>query len=314
MKKNQVYVALIILVVGASGWLGYKFFFKKKTSSNENVITAQSFSPNSCWVYHEYVYRVDFSDQSINSFLFVRDPDGTFPPSNSDSSGNHVIGNGFIIDSTGACSISETIARPWELSDNEQLPLKEIVEKWLDFKEGLQSKDYHITGQTVALFVVLNDPKNFIEYTVAGQVPGQKGYSMIYPSQKTLMKGIETRFPFSNNFSGNTSLTLQVLKTTFDENNAENPAAVTAIDSISVEKDNEGYLNNIKVLKGDEFFYEGSTVFNESGNYLGNLDFRDKKWKLVPVQSFVQNPPAYEVNYPQEIWEYDLNNRNWKKN
>lgn len=313
MKNKQVNIALIILVVVAAGWLGYKYVFNKK-SSKKKTISAQSFSPNSCWVYHEYVYRVDFSDESLQPFLFVREEDGTFSPSKADSPGNNITGNGFIIDSTGASAISETIATPWKLSEDEQAPLKEIVEEWLDLKDGLQSKEYHITGQTVALFVVLNDPKNFIEYTVADLVPGQQGYSMIYPSQKTLMKGIETGFQFSNNSSGNTFATLQVLKTTFDENNTEHPTAVTNIDSISAEKDNEGYLSNIKVMKGDEFFYEGSTVLNESGNYLGNLHFWDKKWKLIPVQSFVQNPPNYDVREPQVILEYDLNNRNWKKN
>ncbi len=314
MRKNQVYLIVIILAAGIAGWFGYKYFFDKKSSvSPRQTVSVQSFSSNSCWVYHEYVYRVNFSDQSLSSFLFIRDADGTFSPSKSDSSGNHIIGNGFIIDSTGACATTEKITNPWVLSVEEQKPLRELVDAWLEMKEGLVNRDYSITGQTVALFVVLHNPENFIEYTISSPVPGQLGYSLIYPFQKTLFKGIVSSLAFSNKELDNDASVFQVLKTTFDENNSENPVAKTTIDSFSAIKNMDGNLSDIKVITGDEFFYEGSAMFDEYGRILGNLHYQDNKWKLISILSFIQNPPTYQTNEPQEEWEYDLNAMAWKR-
>lgn len=313
MKKNQIYIIVIIIVAAAGSWFGYKYLFNKKTSGSSEQKSVQSFSSNSSWVYHEYVYRVDFSDQSLKSFLFIRNADGTFSPSNADSSGNHIIGNGFIIDSTGACATTEKITTPWELSDDEQKPLRELVDAWLDMKEDLVNKDYHITGQTVALFVILNDPKEFIEYTVSSPVPGQQGYSLIYPFQKTLFSGIKSPIEFSADPDKSDTSIFQILKTTFEENNAENPLTKTGIDSISVTRSKDGFLENIKVFSGDEFFYEGAAVFDQSARLLGNLHYENKKWALIPIQSFIQNPPTYPENEIQEKWEYDLNGLAWKR-
>lgn len=314
MRKNQVYLFVIILAAGIAGWFGYKYFFYKKSSvSFGQPVSVQSFYSHSCWVYHEYVYRVNFSDQSLSPFLFIRDADGTFSPSKADSSGNHIIGNGFIIDSTGACATTEKITNPWVLSVEEQKPLRELVDAWLEMKDGLVNRDYSITGQTVALFVVLNNPENFIEYTISSPVPGQLGYSLIYPFQKTLFKGIVSSLAFSNNEFGNEASVFQVLKTTFDENNSASPVAKTTIDSISAIKNTDRNLSEIKVITGDEFFYEGSAVFDEYGRILGNLHYQDKKWKLISILSFIQNPPTYQTNEPQEEWQYDSNVRGWKR-
>jgi hypothetical protein len=314
MKKNLLYIIVIIIVAAVGGWYGYKYFFDKKSSSfSGQAVSVKSFSSNSCWVYHEYVYRVNFNDQSLRPFLFIRDADGTFSPSKADSSGNHIIGNGFIIDSTGACATTEKISNPWMLSVEEQKPLRALVDAWLEMKEDLVNKDYSITGQTVALFIVLNNPENFIEYTISSPVPGQLGYRLIYPFQKTLFKGIVSSLAFSSNESGSGASVFQVLKTTFDENNSENPVAKTTIDSISAIKNKDGNLSDIKAITGDEFFYEGSAMFDEYGRISGNLHYQEKKWKLISILSFIQNPPTYQTNEPQEEWQYDSNTRVWKR-
>ncbi|MDB5231788.1 MAG: hypothetical protein JWN76_2593 [Chitinophagaceae bacterium] len=302
-------------MIAGAGWFGYRFFSNKKhTGASGEIISAASFSANSCWVYHEYVYRVDFTDKSQPSFLFVRNADGTFSPSNADSAVNHIIGNGFIIDSTGACATSEKMAAPWELSDEEKEPLNDMMAAWLDLKQGLSGKEYKITGQTVALFVVLNDPKDFIEYNVSALVPGQKGYSLIYPSQKLLVKGLEAATSFSDNNSSGGLQTFEIIKTTFDKTDKEKPMALTSIDSITATVDNDGYFTKIQVIKGDEFFYEGSVVFDAQANCLGNLHYENNKWKLAPFTAFVQNPPAYTAIEPQQTWVYNLASQVWKKN
>lgn len=314
MEKNKIIVlALIVALAGAGWWFGYRYFFKKE----ETVITVQkrSIQPvvsNSCWVYHEFVYRVDFSDDSLESFLFVRNNDGTFSPSEASKPGNEIIANGFIIDSTGACVITERTATPWMLSDDEQITLRELVDAWLNLKPEVYNRDYAITGQTVALFVVLNDPKDFIEYNLSAPLPGQDGYSIIYPFQKTLLSGINTAVEFSAQAINFDTSTLQVLKTSFDENN-KMPLAKTSIDSISATKNAEGFLENIKVFSGDEFFYEGATVFDEYGKLVGNLHYENNKWAITPILSFVQSPPTYTVNEVQEQWQFDTNIRGWKK-
>ena len=314
MKKNQLYIIIGVLVVGQAAWLGYKYFYAKKDSAvAQEQITAQAFTPNSCWIYHEYVYRVDFRDTSIHSFLFIRNADGTFSPSLADSSANHIIGNGFIIDSTGACATTEKLASPWTLSEEQQKPLKEMVDGWLDSQENLTDRDYHITGQTVALFVVLNNPKDFIDYKVSAAAPGQEGYSVIYPSQKTRLSGIQPGISFQAGLTASDAAVLQVLKTTFDENNTEDPIAKTTVDSIIATTGADGYLANIKVMKGDEFFYEGATVFDSAGKCLGNLCYNDKKWKLIQFASFVQNAPAYKDDEAAQQWEYDKISGTWRR-
>ena len=313
MKKNQLLIGLLALVAGTAIWFGYKYFFSKKESAvAKQEITPQSYSPNSCWIYHEYVYRVDFSDESIAPFLFIRNADGTFSPSIADSSANHVIGNGFIIDSTGACATTEKIAAPWMLSDAEQRPLKELVDAWLDSQENMLNKDYHITGQTVALFVVLNNPNEFIDYKAVAVAPGQDGYRLIYPEEKINLSGIQTGSDFQAALHASDTTVLQVLKTTFDENDPVNPTAKTSIDSIMARTNADGYLDNIKVMKGDEYFYEGAVVFNGEGKFLGNLCYKEKKWKLVPFASFVQNPPVYNSSETQQ-WLYDKSSGVWKR-
>jgi len=93
----------------------------------------------------------------------------------------------------------------------------------------------------------------------------------------------------------------------------KNPVVKVSIDSVTATRSIDGYLNNIHVLKGDEFFYEGSVAFDGRGQCLGNLHYADKKWKLIPFLSFVQNSPMYTPGEPQEEWEYDLSQASWKK-
>ena len=314
MKKNQVYIIIVFLFAAAAGWFGYRYFSKKEiTVSSIQKRSIQDFAASSCWVYHEFVYRVDFSDPALESFLFIRNEDGTFLPSEATKAGNHIISNGFIIDSTGACAITEKTATPWILTNDEQILLKELVDAWLDLKPEITNREYHITGQTVALFVVLNNPKDFIEYIVSDPVPGQQGYSLAYPFQKTLLSGIQAGIEFSALTADSDTSVFQILKTSFDEKDTENPLTKTSIDSISVTRSVDGYLENIKVFIGDEFFYEGASVFDQSARLLGNLHYENKKWALVPVTSFVQNPPTYAENEIQEKWEYDLNMLAWKR-
>ncbi len=315
MKKNHVYIIAIVLVAITGGWFAYKYFLKKDVvavASGEKK-AVQTFAPNSCWLYHEFVYRVDFSDDSLESFLFIRNADGSFSPSAADSAANHITGNGFIIDSTGACVITEKMANPWLLSDEEQIPLKELIDAWLESKTGLINKDYRISGQTVVLFAALNNPKDFIEYAISSPVPGQQGYSLVYPVKKTMLTGIRNDIAFSALTAGSDTAVLQILKSTFNENNPQNALIKTAIDSISVTRSADGFLENIKVLAGDEFFYEGSAAFDQNGRLLGNLRYENKKWALVPISSFVQNPPTYAENEIQEKWEYDNAGLAWKK-
>lgn len=314
MKKNQVYIIIVILFAAAAAWFGYRYFFKKEvTVSGIQKRSIQDFASNSCWVYHEFVYRVDFSDPALESFLFIRNEDGTFSPSEANREGNHIISNGFIIDSTGACVITEKTATPWILTDDEQILLKELVDAWLDLKPEITNRDYRITGQTVALFVVLNNPKEFIEYAVSAPVPGQQGYSLAYPFQKTLLTGIQPAIEFSALTADQDTSVLQILKTSFDENNTENPLTKTSVDSISATRSVDGYLENIKIFSGDDFFYEGSAVFDHAARLLGNLHYENKKWTLVPFTSFVQNPPTYAENEIQEKWAYDLATPAWKR-
>lgn len=311
MNKKQVYIIAAIIVIGIAGWFGYKYIFGKKSADKK--FSVQSFSPNSCWIYHEYVYRVDFSDPSLEPFFFVQDADGTFSPSSADSDGNHITGNGFIIDSAGTCVITDKMAMPWVLNPEEQQPLRDLVDQWLDLKNDYYlNKEYSITGQTVALFAVLKSPEDFIEYSLNSTLPGQNGYSFVYPVQKTFLKGVETGIKLPATTLADESV-FQVLKTTFDENNNSNPLAVTSIDSIHAEKTNDGYLDNIKIYKGDEFFFEGSIVFDATGMLIGSLHYDDKRWKLQPFQPFTNNLPIYDTNEPQEKWEYDQSSRSWNK-
>ncbi len=316
MKKNQLYIIIgSVVVLALAGWGLYKHFSKKTTtiSSTQAKLSAESFAKNSCWLYHEYVYRVDFGDTALKPFFFIRNSDGTFSPSQADSTANTITGNGFFIDSTGACMITEKMARPWVLSDEEQEPLNEMLNSWLAAKDEVINKGYHVTGQTVALFAVLNDYKNFIEYNVSAAVPGQEGYSIAYPVQKINLTGLNMVPAFSKLPVGSEASIYKILKTVLNNSNANNPVAQNIADSISAILDNTAHLDKITLFKGDGFFYEGSVVFDTSGNILGNLHYDNSKWKLVPMAAFIQNPPAYSLNEPQEGWAYDSTASAWNR-
>lgn len=311
MNKKHLYIAAAILVIGVAGWFAYKYTFGKKTSRHS--ISAQAFSANSCWIYHEYVYRVDFTDDSMGPFLFIRNEDGSFSPSAEESAGNSITGNGFLIDEEGGCVTTEKITTPWTLNEEEQKSLREVVDAWLEMKTDMYSRDYTITGQTVALFVVLNDPEQYIEYTALAPLPEQVGYGLLYPVEKTSFAGVNTTVSYQDKIEESSHMVLQVLKTTFDENAAERSSVKTSADSITAEKNAEGFLENIQVLKGDEFFNEGSIVFDGAGKCLGNLHYENNKWRLMSFRSIAENHRIYEDYTSKQSWEYDINRQGWIK-
>ena len=316
MKNKQLYIIIgSVVVLALVGWGLYKYVFNKKTtvSTTQTKLSAESFAKNSCWLYHEYVYRVDFSDTALPSLFFIRNSDGTFSPSQADSTANQITGNGFFIDSTGTCMITEHMARPWVLGNEEQQPLKEMINSCLAAKDELINKDYRVAGQTVALFAVLNNYKDFMEYNVSAAVPGQEGYSIAYPVQKINLSGLNTVPAFSKLPGGTDASVFKILKTVLNSSNANDPVAQTMADSISAVLDNSSHLDRMTLFKGDGFFYEGSVVFDTAGNLMGNLHYDNSKWKLVPVAAFIQNPPAYVPNEPQEGWAYDSTASCWNR-
>jgi hypothetical protein len=308
MKNKNLYIILSVLLLAAGVWAGYKYIFSKKTVSGKNSIFVRSYIPNACWVYHEYVYRVDFTDESIPAFLFVRNEDGTFSPSNEDEPANQVTGNGFIMDTTGAAIISDKIARPWELTVEEQQPLRDLIEEWFNLRPDNFDRNYHITGQTVVLFVVLNDPNDFIEYKTQQELPSQ----LSYPVENTRLSGIQPVLSFSDGMEDNKEKDFQVLKATFDEK-SENPVVQVRIDSIKATRNSEGIMNDIRVVSGDEYFNEGSLVFDKHSKLLGHLHYENEKWHLVTYSSIIQDPPVYENFEFKEQWKFDKQAMVWRK-
>ena len=68
MKKKQVYIlAASIVVLSLAAWGGYKYFYSKTTVSTQTKTGADQFVKNAAWLYHEYVYRVDFRDTSLRN-------------------------------------------------------------------------------------------------------------------------------------------------------------------------------------------------------------------------------------------------------
>lgn len=325
MKNKQLLSVFAILAIAALSWFGYKYFFRKK--SNESAaatsIPVSNFLHNSCWVYHDYVYRVDFKNfDEAGPFLFIRNIDGTFSPSKADSAVNNLTGNGFLIDSLGGCLLTENLAEPWILSDEEQQPLKEIIDDWLKQRfdnavelsggVGFAIPDYTITGQTVALFVVMNNPKEFVEYYVPARMPGQNNYRIAYPDKKIELRGISSDFSFSNGSLVSGEGYFQVLKATFDESNNELPVVKQFIDSVHT--DISGFtLTNLKAIKGDNFFNEGSMVFDTAGRIIGNLGFKKGEWSFYPLNTIFSATPVYSGNEPAEVWQFDINTSAWTR-
>jgi hypothetical protein len=312
MKNKNLYIILSVLLLAAGGWVAYKYIFSKRSGSGKNSISVQSYIPNACWIYHEYVYRVDFADPAIPPFLFVRGEDGIFSPSNEEEPGNQATGNGFLVDSTGAAIISKKVARPWELTEEEQQPLRDLIDEWLDLRPNTPDRNYYITGQTVVLFVVLNDPNDFIEYKTTQDLPGQLSYSVIYPVENTRLSGIQPVLSFSDGVEDNKETDFQVLKATFNEN-SEHPIVQVRIDSITATRNSEGRMDNIRVISGDEFFNEGSLVFDKHSKLAGHLHYENEKWHLVSYRSIIQDPPLYESYELKEQWEFDKQAMAWRK-
>lgn len=299
------------MIAAFAGWLGYYYFLKpdRYSAKAENY-----YFPNSCWIYHEYVYRVDFRDKNLKSFFFIRNNDGTFSPSRLDSSGNLVTGNGFIVDPGGACVTTRKMYQPWELSDGQSELLKDLIDKWLDMQEGPIDKTYKITGQTVALFVVLSNPKQLIEYTNYVNDPGVGQYGVIYPEKKINLRGIKTDYQHADKPAYGSSTTWRVLNTTFDENpDVDVPHTRTASNDITATLTQEGYLDNITVQKGDEYFSEGSSLFNSSGHWMGILHYQNKRWQLASTLFVTPVLRNYESNQIIEDWEYNQATSIWRR-
>lgn len=324
MNKKQGYALLIILIVAAAGWLVYTWFIKEKENQNASaeIKPVQQYLPNACWVYHEFVYRVDFSGlESTGPYFFVRNEDGTFSPSKADSAANNITGNGFLVDSAGACLITEKLAAPWSIDEKEKQLLKELIDEWLQIKYDADLENtngvaapkpgYSITGQTVAFFIIINDAKNYIEYNVSEQAPGQDGYRLAYPVRKIYLQGIGSSFTFSSVKANSRQLNMQILKSSFDENSPDNPVSKPLTDSIQSSLSEENFLDNLKILKGDDFFYEGSVLFDDKGNILGSMSYKNSKWLYHPVSALVTNTPAYSEYDPQERWMFDRLTGKW---
>ena len=309
MKQKQVIIiASAVVVLALAGWGGYKLF--SKTTTVRTVRTSiEPFAKHAAWVYHEYVYRVDFSDTALRPFLFVQNSDGTFSPSQADSSGNHIAGNGFIMDSTGALMLTDRLAQPWTLSATEEKPLREMVDSALAGFDFVKDRNYRITGQTVALFAVLNDPKDLIEYNIVPAAPGQDGYALAYPAEKISLAGMNVTPAFGAiPAAGNTIL--RIVKTVMDRGTAGSVAR-TVIDSVAADVDAAGYIGQLNAFKSDGFFNEGSVVFDSIGSFIGQLHYDNNKWKIVPVKSFVASPPVYADLNVKETWGYEDSLHMW---
>ena len=314
MKKKQVYIlAASVVVLALAAWGGYKYFYSKTTVTTQTKNNADQFVKNAAWLYHEYVYRVDFSDTALRPFFFVQNSDGTFSPSQADSSGNHISGNGFLADSTGALMMTDMMARPWVLSPEGERPLREMTDAWLAAQEFVTDKSYRVTGQTVVLFAVLNEAKDYIEYNVAPAAPGQEGYALAYPAEMINLSGLSQGMPVFSTLPPAGTAMLRIVKTVMNKNAAGESAATTLVDSVAADIDNAGYLGKLNAFRGDGFFYEGSVVFDTTGNFLGQLHYDNSKWKLMPVTGFVANPPSYTDTEIKETWGFDHSLNAWTR-
>ncbi|MBS4066521.1 MAG: hypothetical protein KGZ74_18310 [Chitinophagaceae bacterium] len=280
----------------------------------------QALHANTCWAYHEYVYKVSFDDpdQSFPDLFFVRDADGFFKPAKADSSANSITGNGFLVDSTGACLITEKFAEPWLLSKEEQQPLKELVDEWLEQKFqlevertagiGFAKPAYFISGQTVVMFTVLNTPNNYIEYTITASAPGQTGYRVAYPAYPMLFSGVREDIRFHTSIlNGYTSN----LKTANGILEAPQQRLKNDLNNITATFTIELALEDVSGSSTDQW-NEGAVILDAfTGSFYGLLTYSNNQWKYIPIHNAVKNKPEYKQQVTEK-WVYITVNKEWQ--
>jgi hypothetical protein len=313
--KYQIHIPVILIAAALTiGGHGCTFFSNKKTQSNKPV--ADDFISNTCWVYHEYVFKVEFVADTtfLPPLFFVRNEDGTFSPSKADSAGNHVTGNGFIIDSSGACMITDYLNEPWLLTEEERIPLIRLIKEWLSLQPGRENIAFDITGQTIALFVLLRKPQQYIEYTVSASSLPMNGGKLIYPVQRVLLKGMTSQFKFQPATVRNLDKkNYSILKAIFNEQVPESPEVIITQDSITATVNADGYLENIQTLKGDGLFAEGSALFDTDGNWAGILTYIHQKWRLLPALPSPGTSHDYDDVKIYQEWKFDGHNKTWQR-
>jgi len=80
----------------------------------------------------------------------------------------------------------------------------------------------------------------------------------------------------------------------------------------SVHTDISGFtLSNLKAIKGDSFFNEGSMVFDSAGRIIGNLGYKKGEWSFFQLSSIFSTTPVYSGNEQAEVWQFNINTSAW---
>ncbi len=309
MTKTKYIVSIISIFILLSSAALY-FFWKDHEEDKDSLRQANDLRANICFIDHAYIFSLKFDSYDLPIFEFVLDEEGTFSPYDSSANPSHFTGNGFLIDSLGACLISANLARPWESISETQFSMLKAIANEFRIKYNVPDLPFTISGQSLGIYLFVGNMKDFIEYAPDTSVARSgEANSIIFPVESILLSGLG-KFNIGGSLNAGEENDVFILNMNPHQIDSVEVEMKTTSVKASIQYVEGGSEHEIDFMDVDSIINEGAAVINSEGQYIGPLQFEKGKWHLrtIPDQTYDGRGSSEE---PSQIWEHS--NSGWTK-
>jgi hypothetical protein len=280
--------------------------WNKRNSGKEALASADSFRSNICWVDHAYIFSIKFQTNDLPVFEFIKDENGKFIPYDDEKEiPSHATGNGFMIDSLGACIIPQSLYTPWNNITPAEFAVLDALAREFRAKYNAPDLKYEIRGQSLGIFVFLAGKEEFISYRSVSE-DHETEFITIFPSEPVLLEGV-AKYTINGNLETTKENQVAILNMNPSGSEENVQMSVSAVSTSLNFVENTG---KTEVLFGDAVsdLSPGALVVAEKGVY-GQLQFKSGKWILHAFS----DPITYNYQEKEfaQIWKYE--NAMWKQ-
>jgi hypothetical protein len=144
MKKNEILVIILLLVLGIGGYL----FYDRVINPTSKKLRDR-FSENLFLLQHDYAYKVTAETANGPTSIYLVKREGNvydvWEPGNT---GNRVYATALMMDSNGLCVTSRYAAEPWK----NEIDISSI-KKLIVTQTGINETDIEVTGRTIRMVI-----------------------------------------------------------------------------------------------------------------------------------------------------------------
>lgn len=305
MKKKYSYILIVAVLVLAAVIVTFTLKYKSKAKQDESLKHANALHSNTCWVDHVYIFSLKYDSYDLPVFEFVLNEDGTFSPYDDQANPCHYTGNGFLIDSLGACLISRNLAEPWNHLTPSQLENFNKMADEFRKKYNVPDLPYTLGGISLGIYVCLGDVKDMIEYspTNCGTDDSEKMSAIILPHHRILLNGLHSFSPVGIPIQDESNM-VYVLNKNPDLEGVNRINLISVLDNVGFKYVNKDVDDEIIFSDSVKNFNEGAMVLNQDALLIGPLRFEKGKWHLSSINGLsYRNSNTDSVSF--QVWQYE---------